>query len=204
MNYDGYSYLYPPRPEQRISPQSIGFYERRGFLAQKKRNGTNTVIFTDGSQVIFKTRHNTDHKLWEPLPAHIEFFHRFAGQGWHVFCAELVHSKVAAGPKNELYIFDMLVHRGQFLLGSKFKDRAAILQDMFTGQDEGDQVRIAPHYALAKNYTGGFKALYNSLRVEDEGLVLKDPEGKLEMCTRPESNNVWNVKARIPAKNYSF
>ena len=107
LAYPAYKFLWPPRPEVSTPKEHLGAWERKGYLAQKKRNGTCTLIFAKGDQVIFKTRHNTDHKLWVPQNDHIKFFQ--GGASWNVFVAELLHSKVTGGPKHELYIFDQLV-----------------------------------------------------------------------------------------------
>jgi hypothetical protein len=91
MIYSDYAYLYPPRPEKKIPREMLDFYENRGFFAQVKKNGTCCVIFAKGDEVIFKTRHADDHKAWTPLPEHIAFFQ--GKPSWHVYAAELIHSK---------------------------------------------------------------------------------------------------------------
>lgn len=202
MNYTDYAYLWPPRPETKIARPMLGFYQKRGYWAQKKKNGTCTVIFARGDQVIFKTRHNDDHKLWTPQKDHIEFFK--GSEGWNVYCAELLHSKVTGGPKNELFIFDQLVSNGQSLVGTTFKDRMIALREAFGGEAEVDQYRIDDRITLAKCFAGGFTALFDNLGKEDEGLVLKDPNSVLKSCLKPDSNKAWQVKCRIANANYSF
>lgn len=202
MRFDEYSYLWPPRPETKIAVPMLGFYENRGFWAQKKKNGTCTVIFARKNEIIFKTRHNDDHKLWTPEGDH-NFF--FAGRAkWNVYIAELLHSKVSGGPRNELYIFDQVVKDGIQLIDSSFADRQQLLHDEFSGTDEGDQVRIAPRITLAKCFNEGFAEMFQNLKKEDEGLVLKDPDAKLRPCFKQDSNAAWQVKCRVPHKNYSF
>ena len=60
MDYTEYSYLYPPRPDAKVPQGMLGFYEKRGWIAQVKKNGTCTVIFAHKDKVIFKTRHGDD------------------------------------------------------------------------------------------------------------------------------------------------
>jgi len=209
MHYHTYSYLYPPRPDNKIAKPQLAFYENRGWWAQKKKNGTCTVVFTKGNDVIFKTRHpdvaNGDHKLWTPQGDHNAFF---AGRvKWNVYVAELLHSKVSGGPKNELYIFDQLVKDGVQLVGTTFAERQEMLHDEFCGclaQDEGDQYRIAPRITLAKCFDEGFAEMFENLKPEDEGLVLKNPSGVLKPCFKMDSNSNWQAKCRIAHKNYSF
>jgi hypothetical protein len=202
MNYAEYQYLWPPRPEQKIARPQLSYYENKGWWAQKKKNGTCTLVFARGAQVIFKTRHNDDHKLWSPKREHISFF---AGpKAWNVYVAELLHSKVAGGPKDQLYIFDVLVSNGDYLVGSTFADRQVLLHDRFEGKDEGDQVRVSPYVTIAKCFDEGFAQMFDNLAPEDEGLVIKNPLAPLKPCYKPDSNAGWQVKCRIPHKNYSF
>jgi hypothetical protein len=202
LRYETYSYLWAPRPETKIAKPQLAFYENQGWWAQKKKNGTCTLIFARRNEIIFKTRHNDDHKLWTPEGDHNAFF---AGRAkWNVYVAELLHSKVKGGPKNELYIFDQIVKDGVQLVGSTFAERMEMLFDEFSGADEGDQVRIAPRITLAKCINEGFLETFDSLKPEDEGLVIKNPSAPLSACFKADSNSKWQVKCRIGHKNYSF
>lgn len=204
--YNSYRYLWAPRPETKIAVPMLGFYEKRGFWAQTKKNGTCTLIFARRNEIIYKTRHpdvhDGDHRLWRPEGDHNAFFAE--RQKWNVYVAELLHSKVTGGPKNELYIFDIIVSDSVELTGTTFGERQALLHDRFTGKDEGDQIRIAPRITLAKCIDEGFAERFKHLKPEDEGLVLKDPNAKLKPCLKIDSNAGWQVKCRIPHKNYSF
>ncbi len=201
MDYKEYTYLFPPRPETKIAKTSLGFYENRNWWAQKKKNGTCTVIFAKGNEIIFKTRHKDDHKLWKPEGDHNAFF--AGSKKWNVYVAELMHSKTKH-LKNELYLFDQLVKDGVSLVGTTFAERQAALHDQFTGSDEGDQVRIANRITLAKCFDEEFIQMFDTLKEEDEGLVLKNPQGILEPCFKMNSNSKWQVKCRIGHKNYTY
>jgi len=64
---------------------------------------------------------------------------------------------------------------------------------------------INPNTWLAKTYAGDFSALFDRFyRPEDEGLVLKNPNAPLQMCTRAASNVDWQTKIRRAGKNYGF
>ena len=185
---------------------SIPMMEKLGYWAQKKKNGTCTVIFTHGNEVIFKQRREEqDHIAWSPKAEHLEFFGSLSPH-WNVFNAELLHSK---GPaiKDELFIFDILVHEGVYLVGKTFAERMQILSDMFKAKwkDEGDKYRVHKHVTIAKTYSGGFKGLFDNLGPLDEGLVFKLPKGKLQPCVKEDSNSSTMQKCRHPkAKTYSF
>ena len=202
LPYEEYTYLYPPRPDKKIPIPLLQFYEKRGYVAQLKKNGTCTVIFARGDEVIFKTRHNDDHAAWSPLKSHVEFF---AGRSdkWNVYAAELLHSKTPT-IKNHLYIFDKLVHEGQQLVGVSFTERQRILHSQWVGNRVHGRICITDFVSLAENFTKGFAELYKKLGPEDEGLVLKDPNATLVNCVREGSNGAWQCKCRIGHKNYSF
>ena len=122
MKYDAYAYLWPPRPEHSIPRDTLGFYERRGWCAQVKKNGTCTVIFARGDEVVYKTRHDTAHRAWTPLPDHRRFFsYHLRFDRWCVLVAELLHNKTER-IKNHLYVFDVLVHDGAHLVGKTFAE----------------------------------------------------------------------------------
>lgn len=207
MRYTDYSYLWPPRPETKLPQSMLGFYQKRGYWAQVKKNGTCTVIFARGLEVLFKTRHldidNGDHRMWTPLPEHTRFF-QSASPEWNVYVAELIHSKTPH-IKNELYIFDQIVENGVHLVGSTFAERQAMLHKRWKPTSETyDQYRIAPYISVAKSFDHGFNEAFTHLNPEDEGLVLKDPNAELRACFKQDSNNKWQAKCRVPTKNYGF
>lgn len=210
MNYDSYSYLYPPRPESPIPRGLIKFYESRNWWGQVKKNGTNCVIFTCNDQVIFKTRHGAgpegDHKAWSPKSEHIKFFKNSTNK-WNVFVAELLHSKTPH-IKDQLFIHDTLVNNGISLVGVTFEERQAVLQNMWTGNKEAHYNKINDQIVVAANFTENLTSFYDQLvsdgHVEDEGLVLKNPKAPLKACFKADSNKGTQVKVRVPHKNYSF
>lgn len=206
--YTEFRYLYPPRPENKVAPMTMNMMPKLGYVAQKKRNGTCTIIFARGSEVIFKTRHpeyeNGNHRAWQPNDRHMEFFGSLSNK-WNVFVGELLHSK-GEGVRDEIFLFDQLVHEGTYLVGSTFIERQALMVARWPdGEDEGDQFRIHEHVALAKLITKDFKKEFENLNTLDEGLVFKLAQGKLRPCVSANANSAWQSKCRHPkAKTYSF
>lgn len=206
--YNDYSYLWPPRPEVKSPRDMLPFYEQRGWWAQKKKNGTNNIVFTNGDQVIFKNRHGPgvdgDHKQWKPLPEHIEYFKSRAKNGkWHVFCSELLHHKTTH-LKNHVYLFDVIVVDGVHLVGKTFAERQKLLMEGQVGEQLDDCLKVSEYISIAKNYTEGFVEIFDTLRNEDEGVVIKDPKAKLAPCYKQMNNTSWQVKSRKKHKNYSY
>jgi hypothetical protein len=204
MEYDTYTYLYPPRPTNAVTPTMLGFYERQKWLAQVKKNGTCTVIFARGMQVKFMTRHNDEHKQWSPLPEHLRPF-QSSNLSWNVWVAELIHNKTK-NVKQQLYVFDIIVKDGVQLVGTTFEERQRLLHASFPGVNEGDKTRVNENVTIANCFTSGFKKLYDTviLNEEDEGIVLKRGDAQLVPCFKSGSNGNGMVKCRRPTKNYGF
>ncbi len=208
MKYDAYRFLWPPRPERAAPPELMGFYEKRGWTAEVKKNGTCTLIAARGDQVIFKTRHNDDHKAWAPQPSHSLFF---AGRThWNVYVAELLHSK---GPlvKDHLYLFDILVSDGHELIGWPLRDRRLILQERFpspkadiAGSRAGIGARMIEQDFSQAEPIQNPSAIWPKLGPLDEGFVFKNPTAALSACIAPTANGTWQTKIRRPHTNYSF
>ena len=193
--YKEYSYLYPPRPEKAFSPENLGFYENLGWLAQIKRNGDCTMLFARKGELRVMNRHGEVPTRWAPSPEQIEFFAR--GDEWFVYAAERVGVS--------LYIFDLVVCGGTQLVGTNFNDRQDILYNLFPIYKETeDELHLLNTITIAKCHTSGFSDIFSRLGPRDEGLVIKDPNGRLSPCFRDKQNGGWQVKARIPTKNYSF
>jgi hypothetical protein len=196
-------------------------FERQGYLAQIKKNGTgNVMAISPQRKVVAMQRTNKAHILWSPSDHTANPFRDLKGHGWYVFVAELLHSKVAAekqrqatgsesGLRDINYINDILVADGTTLTGTTFEFRQQMLVEMF-GADRLPVAKSGSHYVidrhtwLARNHRSGFRRLFAGLdSPEDEGLVLKLPTGKLAPCLREGSNSSWQFKIRKPTKNYA-
>ena len=55
--YENYRYIYPPRPKNTIPDYELSSFDDGTFIAQPKLNGSNCVIFTNGSRFIVMNRH---------------------------------------------------------------------------------------------------------------------------------------------------
>jgi hypothetical protein len=210
MQYDSYRYLSPPRPESPVHPDLLPFYQKRKWWAQFKKNGTCSVIYVPPKSVgrpFAKTRHadDPDHKAWSFTEGSIESFKAIQTDKWHVFEAELLHSK-GHGVKDVNYVHDVLVYQGKHLINTTFSHRQALLKSIF-GRLVGPVTETTSHWVIdehtwlarchQKNFRGLFAGILDPL---DEGLVLKDPCGLLSVG----NNSAWQVKCRKPTKNFGF
>ena len=113
---------------------------------------------------------------------------------------------VAGEINNKFVIFDILVHEGKYLLGTTFKERQRLLDNLYpTKEYDAWVTQISQDVYRAKNFTTNIPALYKEIIKIDmyEGFVGKKDEGVLEMGMNDGNNKGWQVKARKPTKNYT-
>jgi hypothetical protein len=208
MEYNEFSYIAPPRAEAKIPVGMLPLYEEGGWLAQIKKNGTNSVIFVPPDRVPYAyNRHGERHKAWEFDEESAHFFARLPGKNWWVFNAELLHNKVSGGPRNTNYLHDVLVHDGTYLLGRSYAERYGLLYKTFRRYVKREEYAYRVLNAqtwLATCLTESFKKIFKEKlsEEEDEGLILKNPGGLL--ATTDGKGAPWMAKIRKPAKNFGF
>ena len=207
-SYTEFAYIAPPRAEAKIPVGMLALYEDGGWLAQIKKNGTNSVIFVPPDRTPFAyNRHGERHKAWAFDEESAKFFRKLPGRNWFVFNAELLHNKVSGGPHNTNYLHDVLVYDGTYLLGRSYAERYNFLNKVFDRYITGEEYThfmLNPQTWLAKCLFGGFKQIFKEKLSddEDEGLVLKNPNGLLS--TTDGKGASWMCKIRKPMKNYGF
>ncbi len=205
MPYTQFGYLYPTRPENHVMPGLLGFYEKQNWIAQIKKCGVcGLIIVSPSKEITVMNRHNEVHKLWKPTNE-IETVFKSLPNKWYVFCAEILDSKTKH-IKNTVYLFDMLVSDNQLMIGSTYIDRYNKMKNLFKIRGTNFQYDIVnDQFWIANNHPTNFLNIFNSLTSpEDEGLVLKNPQGKLELPYKPTANSGWQVKCRKGNKSYGF
>lgn len=204
---------FPPRPTASIPPTRIAEFD--GWLAQRKFNGTRTMVFVDpDGEVVLRTRHREEHRAYAITDAMVESIKSLdLDRGkWHVLDGELLHSKTTR-IKDRLVLFDVLVHAGRYLVGTTVEERLPMLRkitrDPTTHEDEtGCRIALvaAPTLWVAETFSdqARYDALYEQAIGLDEleGLVLKNPGGRLSPGVSEQNNGEWIVRVRKPHKNY--
>lgn len=238
--YTEFQYLWPPRPTRAVTPDQFEFFERRGWFAQLKLNGKCALIAL-GPQAPCNVGGHDDHvQLWNrhneklnwdmPITTYMTLCNLIEGRApltaWTVLVAELLHDKVSGGPKDTLYIHDVLVWRGEYLIGETYEQRYKRLRDrtvklFVPGFDDSTPEKIAvlsEHVWLAAmvraTEPGTFGRMFDDINARQqargggsiltEGIVMKDPNAKLEPCTRESANDSWSAKCRLGTKNYAY
>ena len=211
MKYSKFTYLYPPRPRNSVSPEDLDFWDNQTLIAQPKLNGSNCVIFTNGEDFYVMNRHKQRLTNFKITKEELSDIYRGDGE-WLIINGEYMNkSKNDESGKvfnHKLVIFDILAYNGEYLVGSTFSERVELL-DRIYGQLESEKdylYSISSNVYRVKSYKKDFKSLYDSLTPIDmiEGLVMKRSNAKLE-AGLTESNNIKSqLKCRKPTLNYKY
>jgi hypothetical protein len=206
-----FSYIYPPRPETKIAPQSLTLFERMNvYFAQPKLNGSSMEIYfnADGKEIKTMNRHK------EPMECKIdktELLKLYRGTDEMILCGEYLNKnqKDETGkPWNIKYvIWDIIMLNGKHLLGTTFEERVNLLAKLYPTDIYSHFVRqISENCYRISVIKTEFRKTYDDLTKYDifEGLVLKRKDGKLENGTTEKNNMRTQIKCRKETKNYNF
>ena len=204
-----FRYIYPPRPENKISVASLSTFESMScFLAQPKLNGSLMEIYMDEENIYLWNRHK------EPIHCKMdvnELRKLYRGSGLMVLCGEYMNKskKDESGETwNQKYvIFDMIVYNGKHLTGTTFEERFTMLKSLYPD----NPVKLYMHQITencfrVESFYKDFEKIYEEITKFDmyEGEVLKSKDAKLEDGTTAGNNVKSQIKCRKPTKNYNF
>ena len=210
MKYDSFHYIYPPRPKNPIPCSELSSWDNGLMLAQPKLNGSNCVIFMNENDTHIYNRHGERLSNFKMESDEIRSLYR--GDGWIVLNGEYLNKSKkdeCGNPFNlKLVLFDILVYKSTYLLGTSFTQRVSMMDEMF-GTNLSDKeylLSVSPNVYRVKTYENGFKNLYDDFTKIDilEGLVLKRKTGKLQIGNTEINNHNTQIKCRKSTKNYSF
>lgn len=184
--------LVPPDPNNPLDPKPeyINSLEQSGkYIAEQKWNGDNTLLYT--SEMDFWNRRKEKHR-YVPSDEVREELEKFPKQS--ILNLELVHFKTRS-VKHKLIVHCIMAWKGKLLTGRTWGDSRKILEDQEFGT----------HVILSPAWTKGFWKLFQEADGEIiEGIVLKNPRGKLLFSTTPIKDVSWMLKIRKPSKKYKF
>jgi len=184
--------LVPPDPQNPLDPKPdyINSLEASGkYIAEQKWNGDNVLVYTTGME--FWTRHKTKHR-YSPSPQMLAELKK-----WPKGCilnAELLHYKTK-NIKDTLIVHCLMAWKGRYLIGKRWSDSRAILDQAPAGQ----AVQISPVWK-----SGFWKLFQEADGATIEGIILKNPTGKLRFSATPISDVSWMLKIRKPSKKAPF
>ena len=212
MKYNSYRYIYPPRPRNPIMSDELNFWDNGTLLGQPKLNGSNCVIFMDGTRNMIMNRHNQRLTNFELSQAELNSLYKCNPGELMVINGEYLNKSKqderGVTFNHKLVIFDILVFKSDYLVGSTFSDRVTLLDELYGTKDSEKPYlySISDNVYRVKSYETGFKQIYDDLTKIDmiEGLVLKRKSAKLEIGNTENNNTKSQLKARKPTKNYKY
>lgn len=206
-------FVYPPRPRGRIEPVRLPEYEASAnptWWAQWKYKGTRCLTYvTEDRLVRFYKWTGEPHRAYSPTDQTVENFRSLgleAGKGY-VLDGELMHSQTKT-IKDVVVLYDVL-WAGDYLFGTTVRDRLAILSrvcgEPTVMEPTGRAYAVREHIWLAPTFTDGFARRFAEAVPDDarEGLVLKQPDGRIDNMGGREHEVAWQVRCRKSHKNYS-
>ena len=162
-----------------------------------------------GASIDMWNRHQSHHLNYNVQPwfvEHILSTLKPVGK-WLVIDGELLHCKDAS-VKNTIYLWDVLVYNGEYLVGMSYGDRYALLQTLFKVPiiEEPFMAKVSENIWLARNikpeqYDEAWKLTAISYI---EGLVFKRLDGKLAPGIREQNNSDWMVRCRKISGRHKF
>jgi hypothetical protein len=159
------------------------------YIAEKKWNGDNVLIYTDTME--FWNRKKERHRFVpnEAMKAELDKWPKKA-----VLNAELMNYRTK-DIKNILIVHCIMVWKGKPLIGKTWGDSRKIIEQQPAGL----------HVQVSEIYQSGFWDLFQAADgTTIEGIVLKQPAGKLIFSTLPIRDAYWMYKVRKPSKKYQF
>ena len=208
VKYDKFRYMYPPRPEYKITPEQLSNYEK-DHLSQVKMNGSCCEIYIQGDEFRYFGRHQNENLSNFKLKIDDLRVLNCGNNNYNVIVGEYMNKNqngLDGKPWNHKFvIFDILVYNGEYLLGTTFEERVKLLDDIFGQIDENEYLyKINDNVFRVKTFYDIFLERWkNIIKIGMlEGLVLKKKEQKLTRGLS-EKNNLSH-KCRKPTKNYNF
>lgn len=185
--------LVPPDPKNPLNPAPdyINSLEASGlYVAEQKWNGDNTLIYTGPTPEFWNRHHARLH--YKPSDEVLSELAKWPSNC--VLNAETVHSKTKT-VKHFLLVHCVMVWKSRPLAGKTWGDSRLILED----QPGGSHVVISPVWK-----TGFWKLFQDADGATVEGIILKNPKGKLVFSTSPVADVSWMIKIRKPSKKYPY
>jgi ATP-dependent DNA ligase len=212
MKYNSYRYIYPPRPRNPIKSDELNFWDNKSLIAQPKLNGSNCVIFMDGTRNMVMNRHNQRLTNFELSQVELNALYKCNPGELMVINGEYLNKSKqderGVTFNHKLVIFDILVFKSDYLVGSTFSDRITLLDELYGTKDSEKPYlySISDNVYRVKSFETGFKQIFDDLTKIDmiEGLVLKRKSAKLEIGNTENNNTKSQLKARKTTKNYKY
>lgn len=202
-------YIFPPRPENKIPRSSLDKFDNGMFIAEPKFNGSCCEPYIEVDSIKIMNRHKN---FLTGVKIKDEEFRSILDVGdGNLYVGEYMNKskkdKFGNVFNHKFIIFDIIVLRGEHLIGKTFLERYNILLDLFDFISEDDLTyKISENIYLTKIFETNFCEIWDDITKIDmiEGLVLKKKNAKLETGITEKNNVKSQIKCRKETKNYSY
>jgi hypothetical protein len=187
--------LMPADPTNIFNPSRVyidSLEASKLYVAELKWNGDNTLVYTDTDK--WWNRHKEPLKYC-PSPEVRDEMHKVFPKGC-IVNAETVN-RCTKNIKDKIVVHCLMAYKGHLLMGKTWGDQRKLLEDLdFSG---------CRHVELSQTHTTGFWDLFQYAWRQDEsieGIILKNPKGRLVFATKSIADVSWMLKIRKPCKKY--
>jgi hypothetical protein len=214
IEVDRFPLIYPPRPRNSINPDSVALF--RGYLAQLKYDDIRAMVYLNvngGIALRSRRREPLVSFTVEPeLEASIRALDLKEGY-LHLLDGGVLRTRPFGMRRPPVILWDILVHENRYLLGTTYAERYALLRRIcgnpkkpVVACDQRVGLEVAPGIWLAPVFRSGFSRLFERARECPflEGIILKNPEGKLRWGVSEENNGDWQIRVRKTTGRHVF
>ena len=208
------SYIYPPRPATgvhvRFGDDAYKMWmEFEDAIGEFKLNGQrNGIYISPRDDIELWGRHGEQHRKYQPSLELLKAIRAlpYPRGKWNVLDSELLHKKLRGADypqfKHRVYMYDVLVWGGEYLLGETLKTRHGLLETLTDQvvnlQDETLQPQVFRSYWLKPSeWAAAWK--WVEKYPWNEGLVLKRTGhlSRLQVGSKEENNGGWSNRMRL-------
>lgn len=222
-------YIFPPRAENSIPRDQASIYHDQGWTTQIKYNDTRTLIKIQPDKIELWNRHGERHRSYT-TPEHITQQIRQLAETlqldkneWHLIDGGLLDQKHRA-IKDTLVIWDILVYNSQHQINTTYRTRYNQLHSKVNPNNPWHHthkshqpidigIKITDNILLARQYNPEeYQTVWETVETANgpydspvlEGVVFKNPNGKLELGYKPKNNTTWQAKSRVTTGRHRF
>ncbi len=216
------TYIYPPRPKNKIHPDTLPTEERRGiWMWQRKYDGDRCVAIVDNGRTHLCNRRGGFHSPSKFPALRRELSALKLPAGTSYLDGELLDPLVP----QTIVLFDVL-QLGKYLIGAGQLDRLSLLDDVCRSPSVscpfGVAYQVTEHVWLShrgdSNFQAEFSRFLDSRFGPDgielastvtpgrlvEGLLLRRKDSVLDCYGATPYEVDWQLRCRIGTKNYRF
>jgi hypothetical protein len=215
------TYIYPPRPKNRIHPDTLPMEEQRGvWLWQRKYDGDRCVVCVENGKVHLANRRGSFHSPTKFPTLRRELSALKLPTGTHYLDGELLDP---LAPET-IVLFDVL-QLGKYLIGVDQMERLALLDQVCGSPCQscpfGIAYQVSEHVWLSHRGDSGFSSEFSRFLDSRfgpdgelntvvtagrlvEGLLLRRKDSVLDGYGASAYDVDWQLRCRIGTKNYRF